>query len=125
MSFEPREFLRHMLAEADFLESITAELTREQLEADPTIQRAVVRSTPWRACAIARSTTTSASISTSSGMYCGPRFRRSVPRSGEFWTRADATLCRTSTPPACGGRTSGQTQRFRIRLQARHIAGVE
>ena len=44
MSYEPREFLRHILAEADFLVGITAALTRAQLDTDPTIQRAVVRS---------------------------------------------------------------------------------
>ena len=44
MSYEPREFLRHILAEADFLVGITATLTRAQLDTDPTIQRAVVRS---------------------------------------------------------------------------------
>ena len=44
MSFEPREFLRHILAEADYLVALSATLTREQLDSDPTIQRAVVRS---------------------------------------------------------------------------------
>lgn len=44
MSFEPREFLRHILAEADYLVGVSAGLTRAQLEEDPTIQRAVVRS---------------------------------------------------------------------------------
>ena len=44
MSFEPREFLRHILAEAEYLESVSAGLTRQQLETDATIQRAVVRS---------------------------------------------------------------------------------
>jgi uncharacterized protein with HEPN domain len=44
MSFEPREFLRHILAEADYLVTLRSTLTREQLDSDPTIQRAVVRS---------------------------------------------------------------------------------
>jgi uncharacterized protein with HEPN domain len=44
MSYEPREFLRHILAEAEFLVGVTAGLTRAPLEEDPTIQRAVVRS---------------------------------------------------------------------------------
>lgn len=44
MSFEPREFLRHILAETEYLTSVGADLTRHQLETDPTIQRAVVRS---------------------------------------------------------------------------------
>jgi uncharacterized protein with HEPN domain len=44
MSYEPREFLRHILAEAEFLVGVSAGLTRERLEEDPTIQRAVVRS---------------------------------------------------------------------------------
>ena len=44
MSFEPREFLRHILAETDYLTTISVSLTREALDADPTLQRAVVRS---------------------------------------------------------------------------------
>lgn len=44
MSFEPREFLGHILAETDYLVSVSATLTRAQLEEDPTLQRAVVRS---------------------------------------------------------------------------------
>lgn len=44
MSFQPREFLRHILLEAEYLEEITGTLTREQFAEDPTLQRAVVRS---------------------------------------------------------------------------------
>jgi uncharacterized protein with HEPN domain len=44
MSFEPREFLRHMLAETDYLLTASAEVSREQFEHDGTLQRAVVRS---------------------------------------------------------------------------------
>ena len=44
MSFEPREFLRHILAEADYLIAASAGLTREQFEQDPTLQRAFIRS---------------------------------------------------------------------------------
>ena len=44
MSFEPREFLRHILQEADFLVGVTPRLTRALLEEDPVLQRAVVRS---------------------------------------------------------------------------------
>ncbi len=44
MSYEPREFLRHILAEADYLGTVTEGLTRDRLEDEPTIQRAVVRS---------------------------------------------------------------------------------
>jgi len=44
MPFEPREFLRHILAEAEYLTTISASLTRDALDADPTLQRAVVRS---------------------------------------------------------------------------------
>jgi uncharacterized protein with HEPN domain len=44
MSFEPREFLRHILAEADYLAGVSKGLTRAQLDTDPTLQRAVVRS---------------------------------------------------------------------------------
>jgi uncharacterized protein with HEPN domain len=44
MSFEPRDFLQHILAEADYLETVNAGLTRERLGADATLQRAVVRS---------------------------------------------------------------------------------
>ena len=44
MSYEPREFLRHIPAEADDLVGVSAGLSRAQLEEDPTVQRAVVRS---------------------------------------------------------------------------------
>ncbi len=44
MSFSPREFLRHILAEAEYLVSISDGLTRERLDSDPTLQRAIVRS---------------------------------------------------------------------------------
>ena len=44
MSFEPREFLRHMLAEADYLATASAAVTRGQYDADETLQRAVIRS---------------------------------------------------------------------------------
>lgn len=44
MSYEPRDLLRHILAEVDFLEGLRGTLTRQTLDADPTIQRAVVRS---------------------------------------------------------------------------------
>lgn len=44
MSYEPREFLRHILAEAEYLAEISATLSREQLDVDPTLQRAVARS---------------------------------------------------------------------------------
>jgi len=44
MSFEPREFLRHILVEVRYLESIRPGLTRDRLESDATLQRAVVRS---------------------------------------------------------------------------------
>jgi len=44
MSFEPREFLRHILAEADYLAIASAGLTRQQFDQDPTLQRAFVRS---------------------------------------------------------------------------------
>ncbi len=44
MSYEPREVLRHILIEADFLSEISATLTREALDEDPIVQRAIVRS---------------------------------------------------------------------------------
>jgi uncharacterized protein with HEPN domain len=44
MSFEPREYLRHIAEEAAFLEHATADVTRESFLADPTLQRACVRS---------------------------------------------------------------------------------
>jgi hypothetical protein len=34
MSYEPREILRHILAEADFLVGLRATLTRQALEED-------------------------------------------------------------------------------------------
>ena len=44
MSFEPREYLRHILAEADYLATASVGLTRETFQHDDTLQRAFVRS---------------------------------------------------------------------------------
>jgi uncharacterized protein with HEPN domain len=44
MSYEPRDVLRHILAEADFLVEVRATLTRQMLDEDPILQRAIVRS---------------------------------------------------------------------------------
>ena len=44
MSYEPHDVLRHILAEADFLVEVGATLTRQGLEEDPVLQRAIVRS---------------------------------------------------------------------------------
>lgn len=44
MSFEPREYLRHIQAEADFLIRRSADLSREEFQADETLCRAFVRS---------------------------------------------------------------------------------
>lgn len=44
MSFEPREYLRHILAEADYLVSHSRDLTPETFHADETLRRAFVRS---------------------------------------------------------------------------------
>lgn len=44
MSYEPRELLRHILAEAEYLSGLRPGLSRAALDDDPTIQRADVRS---------------------------------------------------------------------------------
>ena len=44
MSFEPREYLRHMLAEADYLVTSSRNLSREAFLGDETLKRAFVRS---------------------------------------------------------------------------------
>ncbi len=44
MSFEPRDYLRHIEAEADFLISQSRNLTRAEFDGSPTLQRAFVRS---------------------------------------------------------------------------------
>lgn len=44
MSFDSREYLRHMLAEADYLVTHSRDLTLETFRADETIRRALVRS---------------------------------------------------------------------------------
>ena len=44
MSFEPREYLRHILAEADYLIRESAGMGAERFMADETLQRAFVRS---------------------------------------------------------------------------------
>ncbi len=44
MSFEPREYLRHILAEADYLVTHSRDLAPETFRADETLRRAFVRS---------------------------------------------------------------------------------
>ena len=44
MSFEPRDYLQHILIEADYLISRTAGLSFEAFAADDTLRRAFVRS---------------------------------------------------------------------------------
>jgi len=44
MSFEPRDYLEHMLIEADYLISRSADLTYQSFVADETLRRAFVRS---------------------------------------------------------------------------------
>lgn len=44
MSFGPREYLRHILAEADYLISCSPGLTPEALNSDETLRRAFARS---------------------------------------------------------------------------------
>ena len=44
MSFEPRDYLRHILLEAEYLISQTPGLSFEAFNADPTLCRAFVRS---------------------------------------------------------------------------------
>lgn len=44
MSFEPREYLRHIVAEAEYLLTSSRNLSRESFLADETLKRAFVRS---------------------------------------------------------------------------------
>jgi len=44
MSFEPRDYLRHILLEAEYLLSASSGLTFEAFSSDETLQRAFVRS---------------------------------------------------------------------------------
>jgi uncharacterized protein with HEPN domain len=44
MSFEPRDYRRHILIEADYLVKRCAQLTRDSFRTDATVQRAFVRS---------------------------------------------------------------------------------
>ncbi len=44
MSFEPRDYLRHILAEADYLIETSRGLTFERFDADESLRRAFVRS---------------------------------------------------------------------------------
>lgn len=43
MSYGPREVLRHILAEADFLMEVRATLKRQVLDEDPALQQEVRR----------------------------------------------------------------------------------
>ncbi len=44
MSFEPRDYLRHILVEADYLIDRSADLSYDTLASDETLRRAFVRS---------------------------------------------------------------------------------
>ena len=44
MSFEPRDYLRHILVEADYLIERSAQLTSDTFRTDATLHRAFVRS---------------------------------------------------------------------------------
>ena len=44
MSFEPRDYLRHILLEVDYLLATRSDLTFEAFSSDETLQRAFVRS---------------------------------------------------------------------------------
>ena len=44
MSFEPRDYLRHILAETDYLAEQSEGITASQFKADETLKRAFVRS---------------------------------------------------------------------------------
>lgn len=44
MSFEPRDYLRHILIEADYLRAACSDTTLEDFVTDETLQRAAVRS---------------------------------------------------------------------------------
>lgn len=44
MSFEPRDYLRHILAEADYLTMVSAGVTAEAFMLDETLRHAFVRS---------------------------------------------------------------------------------
>lgn len=44
MSFEPRDYLRHILVEADYLVAQTAGLARDEFMVNETLRRAFVRS---------------------------------------------------------------------------------
>ncbi len=44
MSFEPRDILRHIVDEADYHVTTSAGVSRDQFLADPTLQRAFIRS---------------------------------------------------------------------------------
>ena len=44
MSFEPRDYLRHILVEADYLIGTSARLSFETFAAEATLKRAFVRS---------------------------------------------------------------------------------
>lgn len=47
MSFEPRDYLRHILLEAEYLLNASSGLTFDVSSSDETLQRASVRSIVW------------------------------------------------------------------------------
>ena len=108
MSFEPRDYLRHIAAEADYLLERSALVTFDTFSQDETLRRAFVRSLeiigeaakkipedfgrsirmwrggPWPACAIGSFTTTSALITIWSGTSCAIAFQNSARRSQHY-----------------------------------------
>lgn len=108
MSFEPRDYLRHIQVEIDYLTTESEGVTLERFLDDPTLQRAFVRSleiigeaakripesfrsehptwrgAPWPECGIDLSTATSAWITPSSGMSLRPGFRNCAIRSHRY-----------------------------------------
>ena len=128
MSSEPRDYLRHIAAEADYLLECSASLTFDTFSQDQTLRRAFVRSleiigeaskkvpeefrarhhkssgAPRPACAIDSFTTTSASTTTWSGTWCAIAFRSCVLKSRPCLTASWPLQLTSRADPATAAR---------------------
>ena len=136
MSFEPRDYLRHIVVEADYLMAHSSDLTREHFSEDETLRRAFVRNLEiigeaakkvrtgfalgirtsdggrWQACATGSFTTTSAWTMSVSGTWSGIAF----PNCVASWQRCS----RPNRPlqPASGAQRQAGSKRQGRRFAA-------
>ncbi len=98
MSFAPREYLRHILAEADYLVTHSRELAPETFRADEALRRAFVRSPEIIEEAAKSDTSPPASALLRQRPRSRPRIR--VTNLSPYVSLATSVLIRARTSPA-------------------------